>query len=166
MPTYTGIGSRNAPPVVLDAMEDLAVTLRELGYHLRSGGAKGSDQAFGRGAGQDATIYLPWPGYGVVEDGAQEFFPGDFPERIKLLAESAHAAWSRVHPRYRPFHYRNVYQVLGHREEPEPSQFIVCWTPMGKVVGGTATALRLAYRFKIPVFNLAVMPMTRVPDLI
>ena len=33
---------------------------------------------------------------------------------------------------------------------------MICWTPDGKIVGGTATALKLTMKYDIPVFNLGV----------
>jgi tRNA A37 N6-isopentenylltransferase MiaA len=35
-------------------------------------------------------------------------------------------------------------------------QKVICWTPGGKTVGGTATAIRLAERNQIEVINLAI----------
>jgi hypothetical protein len=61
MHTYAGIGSRRAPAEILTVMTALASQLAERGYTLRSGHAAGSDQAFERGAGTRAEIYLPWP---------------------------------------------------------------------------------------------------------
>jgi len=36
-----------------------------------------------------------------------------------------------------------------------PSKFLVCWTPSGAIVGGSATAINLSIKCGIPVFNLA-----------
>jgi len=36
------------------------------------------------------------------------------------------------------------------------SSFIICWTPKGKPVGGTATAIKLAKKVNIEVINLAL----------
>lgn len=39
--------------------------------------------------------------------------------------------------------------------EPEGfSKFVLCWTPAGAVIGGTATALQLADMLDIPVVNM------------
>jgi hypothetical protein len=57
---------------------------------------------------------------------------------------------------------RNVFQVLG-ADLRSPSRFLVCWTPDGAVdfsgykrgrTGGTGTAINLAAKHGIPVFNL------------
>ncbi|NYZ17456.1 hypothetical protein HL658_33350 [Azospirillum sp. RWY-5-1] len=62
---YTRIGSRETPPAVLEVMAAVGERLAQLGWVLRSGGAVGADQAFGRGcdrAGGRKEIFLPWPG--------------------------------------------------------------------------------------------------------
>ena len=50
-------------------------------------------------------------------------------------------------------HQRNVHQILGF-ELNNPVDAVICWTPNGDVVGGTATALKLAMKAGIPIFNL------------
>ena len=56
---YTGIGSRKTPKTILKLFTEVAIYLSKQGYILRSGGAKGADQAFERGAAKK-EIYLPW----------------------------------------------------------------------------------------------------------
>ena len=51
------------------------------------------------------------------------------------------------------FMTRNVYQVIG-KDLESPSKFVVCWTPKGEIVGGTAQAMKLAQKLDIPIFNL------------
>jgi len=151
---YTGIGSRKTPSDVQERMEKIATVCRLEGIRLRSGGASGADQAFGRGAQQHATIYLPWHGFGQVESGAEIHCPNEFPSWVKQLAEQVHPAWKNVHPKFRAFHYRNVLQVLGHSDEVKLPLFLCCWTQDAKVTGGTATALRLAQWLHVPIVNL------------
>ena len=38
----------------------------------------------------------------------------------------------------------------------DPVEFIICWTPGGKVTGGTGQAIRIAKDLDIRVFNLAL----------
>lgn len=49
---------------------------------------------------------------------------------------------------------RNANQVLGD-DLKTPVSFILCWTPNGDIVGGTAQAIRIAKLYRIPVFNFA-----------
>jgi hypothetical protein len=43
--------------------------------------------------------------------------------------------------------------ILG-KNLDEPVKFVVCWTPGGKVVGGTGVAIQIAHKNNIPVINL------------
>ena len=47
---------------------------------------------------------------------------------------------------------RNGYQILG-KDLKTPVRFVICYTPNGDRIGGTAQALRIAMDLKIPVFN-------------
>ena len=51
---------------------------------------------------------------------------------------------------------RNFFQVHGMIGEPS-SEFIICWTPNGALVGGTAQAMRLSKAVGIRIYNLATM---------
>ena len=65
MKYYAGIGSRETPKEIQDWFKIVAKYLEKNGYTLRSGGAKGADQAFERGVSEDdmKEIYLPWRGF-------------------------------------------------------------------------------------------------------
>jgi len=156
MPYYTGIGSRSTPPGVQASMTELAALLRGRGWRLRSGAAEGADQAFGRGAGAMADIYVPWRGFGYAERGARVvaldpnyLLDDDHMRCLKLGCPHVDRLSQGAHK----LHARNCYQVLGDSLS-DPSEFVVCWTPGGQVQGGTATAIRLARAAQVPVFNL------------
>lgn len=134
---YAGIGSRKTPLAVCGVMTRAARRLRERGWLLRSGGAIRADRAFEAGAGGAAEI----------------FRPEDATEASMEFASRYHPAWDRCNEIARKLHGRDVFQVLG-RTMDEPSRFIVCWTADGKDSGGTGTAIRIAWDYGIPVFNL------------
>lgn len=156
---YTGVGSRKTPVEVLERMRGLGYALARAGYLLRSGGADGADRAFERGARDGdgaAEIYVPWPGFndhpsGIVRRSLE----------AEAIARSAHPAWDRLSPAAKKCHTRNVHQVLGF-DLRTPSLFVVCWTPDGctgadtrtAMTGGTATAIVVAEKYAVPVFNL------------
>lgn len=136
-------------------MTDLACLLDRAGYVLRSGAAKGADTAFEAGAGT-AEIYLPWKGY--------NFHPSEryrVSEEALALAKTIHPAWGNLTTTAKLFHMRNCWQVLGPCLD-SPADFLICWTPDGcekeadrtEATGGTATAIVLARRRNIRVFNL------------
>lgn len=70
-----------------------------------------------------------------------------------LISETERIA-SEVHPAWdRGMHSRNCHQILGY-DLQSPVDAVICWTPDGKIQGGTATAIRVALKYNIPVFNL------------
>ena len=76
-------------------------------------------------------------------------------DEITELAKSVVGHWHNCGPYARGMHQRNVHQILGY-ELNDPVDAVICWTPNGNVVGGTATALKLAMKAGIPIFNLGV----------
>ncbi len=147
---YTGIGSRETLPEICSLIEKISIFLSEKNYILRSGGASGSDTAFSKNIDDNKKqIFLPWKGfnnnwdhkYPVLEDALK-------------LAEEFHPAWERCSNGDSKLHARNCYQVLGY-DLNSPSEFIICWTRGGKLVGGTAQALRIAIKYDIKIYNLA-----------
>lgn len=145
---YTGIGSRQTPPEILAKMTDIAKAKAALGIILRSGGADGADLAFEAGAGKLKEIWLPWPGF----NGSDSDSP--LPSQAAVdMASRIHPNWAACKRGARLLHARNCHQVLG-ANLMTPSEQVICWTPGGEVVGGTATALRIAMEWKIPILNL------------
>ncbi len=157
---FTGVGSRKAPAAVLDQIRQLSIDLSSRGYTLRTGGADGCDIVFEIGslsAGHPIELWLPWPKFKKREDG------GHFPTSVhESIARTLHPIFDKL-PNYAKYlHSRNVGQVLG-TDCDTPSEFLVCWTGDGaetegectSKTGGTATAIKLAARNLIPVFNLA-----------
>ena len=157
---YTGVGSRETPERVLEQMRAIAVALAQAGFTLRSGGAEGADTAFEQGArsveGARMDIYLPWRGF---NGNPSPLYTVD--QRALDVARRVHPAWHRLSPAARKLHGRNCYQVLGLSLDT-PSRLLVCWTSDGcesartrsAKTGGTGTAIELAERHGVPVFNL------------
>lgn len=151
---YAGIGSRMAPPPILDMMTAIARRLQEQGLVLRSGGAQGSDEAFARGA-TVKEIYLPEPGW---RGSTSPLHPLAllYPtwEAAREIARKHHPRWSALTGYERNLHTRNVYQVLG-VDLKTPSEFVVCWTSDGQDSGGTGQALRIARKHGgVEIYNL------------
>lgn len=157
---YAGVGSRKTPNDILATMEAAAEALDHLGWTLRSGHAPGADQAFERGAGRHAEVYLPWPSFeyhGWVGDLEADYILDRPTMAAYDVAAQVHPAWDKLKPGARHLHARNAHQVLG-ADLRTPVRFLLCWTPGGKVIGGTATAIRIAHRNGIDVRNLADGP--------
>ncbi len=136
---YAGIGARATPPIVLGQMRELGREFAIGGWTLRSGGAKGADQAFAAG---------------VAQRGPKEIFLArDATEAAIQLASKFHEDWSKCGPEVRKLHGRNAMIVLG-ADLNSPVKFVVCWTPLGKLTGGTRIAMKIAARHGIEVINL------------
>lgn len=148
---YAGIGSRETPDSVLKKMEELGARLANMGFVLRSGGASGADSAFERGCDSVEglkEIYLPWKNF---NNSGSQFYTVS--ESALEIAKKVHPKWKNLSRAGQLLHGRNVYQVLGYKLN-SPSSFVVCWTKGGEMVGGTATAMRLARSKFIPVFKI------------
>lgn len=164
---YTGIGSReNVPDDVLLLMRQLGAALARAGYVLRSGAAKGSDEAFEAGA-RDADgpveIYLPSAEWRDHPSPLAAPRMPSFKDAL-TLASYHHPRWDDLSRFERALMARNTMQVLGAMLH-QPASFLVCWAPRpvfadgGQLVdvqGGTGMAVRLAATFKIPRFHLGV----------
>ena len=153
---YAGIGSQETPPETLKAMRAAAARLRERGFILRSGGARGADTAFAEGAAGHAEIYLPWPEFNGNPS------PRAYPTTQAFeLTSDYHPDWAQMGERARMFMARNAHQVLGD-DLNTPSAFVLCWTPDGaethgersRATGGTGQAISIAHAHDIPVFNM------------
>lgn len=145
---YAGIGSRETPEEILEMMTKIAEGLSR-NYILRSGGADGADSAFEKGAGDKKISYIPWPGF---NGSTEECIP--VTSAAMKLAGEFHPGWMYLSYGAKKLHARNGYQILG-EDLNTPVDFVVCWTPGGKEVGGTAQAIRIAKANRIKVFNLA-----------
>lgn len=151
---YAGIGSRETPTKVLRQMEDIAARLRLKGWTLRTGHAPGADQAFEKGAGSQAEIFLPWYRFEEsvkVPEGAEIT---SSPHALAYgNAAEHHPQWFKLKQGARKLHARNSHIVLGWMLDV-PVKFVVCWTPDGAPTGGTGQALRIAHHECINVYNL------------
>jgi hypothetical protein len=141
---WTGVGSRRAPASMRPVFVDISRRFAAAGWTLRSGGADGADT---------------WCGDETPEGQREIYRPVDVCERALEIAASVHPAWHSCDEHARLLHGRNAYQVLG-RSLDAPSRVLVCWTPLGEAVGGTATAIRLAERHEIETINLGWAWMT------
>jgi hypothetical protein len=134
---YAGIGSRETPFEILDLMADIAEMLNTKGYILRSGGAVGADAAFAEGALWDSEIFKS-------EDAT--------PSAI-ALASKYHPNWGACQDYAKKLHGRNTMILFGEKLDTNV-ECVICWTPGGKVIGGTGMGIRVAMDHNIPVYNL------------
>lgn len=154
---YAGIGSRKTPPEERCQIRELALELNKQGYILRSGGAEGADTYF-EGAATNKEIFLPWDDYSrrpISRDTnpGSSYIQGATDAAVSFARRFIDGYEDRNHA-VRMLLARNMHQVLG-EDLKTPVDFVICWTPDGKVMGGTGHAIRLARSRDIPVYNLA-----------
>lgn len=156
---YAGIGSRSAPDTVLQDIRVVGYYLATHNYGLRSGGADGCDITFEHGcdiAKGSKQIFLPWksfnknnsPWFNIMEDA-------------HIIASQTHPTYKKLSKAARALIARNMHQILG-PDLNDPVQFVICWTPDGcekrsqysQRTGGTGSAIALADKWEIPVYNL------------
>lgn len=157
---YAGIGSRpkpnkHIPAAITTLAAGLASSLEQQGYTLRSGAAKGMDEAFESGvAGSNKEIYLPWPYFNNHRSGfTLESVSRELWSRMFQLAKEHHPAWQNVSGKAALLLMRNAQQILGF-DLKSPVDFVLAWTHDGRDSGGTGQAIRIARRRQIPVCNL------------
>lgn len=148
MKYYTGVGSRKTPSSIIRLMTETAAYLEKEGWILRSGGADGADSAFEAGVKDRGKMTI--------------FYANHANDEAMQLAASIHPAWDRCSPFAKKLHARNCFQVLG-PDLKTPSKMLICWTPDACVssktrsieTGGTGTAIALAEKYGVTIFNLA-----------
>lgn len=79
----------------------------------------------------------------------------DLIAETERIASEVHPAWDKCNEWAKGMHSRNCHQILGY-DLQSPVDAVICWTPNGNIQGGTATAIRIALKYNIPVFNLGV----------
>ncbi len=146
---YAGIGARKADEQALGLAEMYGSFLAKNGYILRSGGAKGMDTAFEKGHhNQQKEIILPWKSFNNNASTYYTIMP-----KAYAIAQSLHPNWDACSLGVKKLFARSVHQIMGIKLN-KPVEFVLCWTPGGKTVGGTAIGIQLAKKEGIPVFNI------------
>lgn len=167
---YAGIGSRTTPQGILETCFMIGNNLAIEGLTLRSGGAPGANTWFEKGVDSARKyalewhpelsqpimkeIYIPWNGFNGRTDAELGVYSEIAPEAFEI-AKKYHPYWDNLSEGAKKLQARNSYQVLGDPFD-NSVDFIVCWTPEGKITGGTGQALRIAKDLNIKVFNLAL----------
>ena len=128
-------------------MVKLSAKLNSEGYTLRSGGADGADLAFEQPS-TNKEIYLPWKNFNNNRSYLYDIAPEAF-----VLASQFHPVWDKLSPAVRKLMARNIHQITG-QDLNTPSSFVVCYTPQGKLTGGTRQAIEYAMSLGIEVINL------------
>ena len=148
---YTGIGAREAPKEILSMIEKIGGHMARKGYILRSGAAEGSSTSFEKGcdeAGGKKLIFLPWRGFNGNNSPLYTI-----PDRAFDIVKGLNPAWSAQSDSTKKLQARYAMTMLG-QQVKEPSACVLCYTPGGKQKGGTGFALKIAQKYRIPVFDI------------
>ena len=163
---YAGIGSRQTPENIAQDMFNIARTLADQGWSLRSGGATGADAAFNKGASYTTKtgdnpyeprkeIIIPWNNFNHLKAGDPGIcLPLDkFHIKYAKRAQSIEPWYKHCGGYVKTLKERNIAIIEG-LELNKPVDAVICWTPQGQIAGGTALGIRHAKMLNIPVFNL------------
>lgn len=166
---YAGIGSRETPEHILKIMTQVAEKLEKQGWTLRSGGATGADSAFQKGVTNYDQIFITEKTK-IMNKNKKGIVIKD----KKIISDAMYMIHSlQLHEKWEflinnptqnetvALHTRNIFQILG-EDLKTPVKMVVCWTKDGAKTleetsantGGTRTAIRLANKMGIPIFNL------------
>lgn len=154
--TYCGVGSRSTPSYILTYMRRIAKRLEHQLFTLYTGGADGADTAFLAGT-QIYKVFMPSHIHNQRISNRLDFIDcSDFPnwEEAVQTVYKYHPNPSTLNNFGISLMARNAYCVLG-EDLKSPVDFVLCWTPNGRDIGGTSQALRIARDYNIPIFNLA-----------
>ncbi len=152
---YAGIGSRQTPTDIIRIMEDIG-TLMAIDDHVcNTGAALGADQAFANGANKvrgPIKLSLPWGNYeaawvNTLHNKNVTVFHDKTHTKAAESVHKYHPGAARLTQGTFKLHARNYLIIEG-------CKLIICWTPEGKISGGTGQALRLSQDMGIPVMNL------------
>lgn len=155
----TGVGSRHITDEGKNRIIEVCKYLNNSNNIIRSGGADGSDTIFEENLNNCIKeIFLPWKGF------------NNNPSPYYNMINEAYSLASTIHPYYfrlktgsKKLHARNMCQVLGYNLD-KPSDILICWTKDGCYnehsstidTGGTRSAIVLADRYNIPIYNLNI----------
>ncbi len=155
---YAGIGSRGLTEEEWNLCHATGFWLATQGWHLKTGAAKGADQAFAEGAiqaGGKVTLCLPWPSYqkgwrnqqvrGAVKSVTLQYWH----KEAYASVEKHHPAPERLKDVGRMLHARNYLIV-------ENTAFVLAFPKTSKWggLGGTGQGIRVAADMGIQVIRL------------
>lgn len=150
---YAGIGSRETPWRIQDEFTQIAKSLEQKNYILRSGGADGADMAFESGvkAHDMKEIWLPWKRFN--HNTSSDILDWPLRPEVEEICKNIYSRWDISSDAVKKLHARNVYQILGNNLDV-PVDFVVCWTDRSEGdTGGTMFGVYLAKKRGIPVYN-------------
>ena len=132
---YAGVGSRETPVEIQQAMNDVAKELESAGYTLRSGNAIGADKAF-EGAPQPWSkdskgSVNQWSKYSHKVKNKEIFKAESATDKTRKIAKEIHANHTALNGVGLDLMARNTNQVFG-KNLDTPVDFVLAWTPLNE----------------------------------
>ncbi len=157
---YAGIGSRKTPEHIQRLMTEIAEILERRKFKLRTGYAIGSDQAFCRGVSSSRNKEIYNTDDCIINGDIVSYSKEDLKFAERMVKEY-HPIPKVLSGDNRKLIARNTFQIFGIGEVNVNSEFVICFTDDGAETnkttaetGGTGQAIRIAYDYGIPVYNL------------
>lgn len=163
----TGVGSRKTPVTMQPPITAIVRLLASRDHGIRSGAADRADTMFEEAALQcEARLQVFTTGHRHRRPHHTPLLtlPVQVQEEAARIAQAHHRGWHGMSEWARALHTRNVLQVLG-PSLTAPSKALICWAPgsvldakgrLRNVAGGTGQAVRIAYTYGVPAYNLAI----------
>lgn len=152
----TGVGSRSTPIEIMKEMTKIGEWCLDNNIWVRSGHAEGADWAFELGSQEKCIAYIPWASFNAhLKSRAKIRVLTDKEISMQTnLVNEIHPSPGRLSNGAFRLMRRNVCQIMGETTQSPLTNAVICWTEGGKLLGGTAFAMRLATKFNIPIFNM------------
>lgn len=153
---FAGIGSRSLPADACEFCTHISSQLFSMGWFLRSGNAKGADQAFEAAFNTNKEIFLPWENHNSRPSGPMHIALPNNPE-MEQVAAMFHSNWGGITEYARKLFTRNVAIIAGINMDDPVDVVVYCQDPEKDnwPFGGTNHAIRVANHLEIPCFNIA-----------
>jgi hypothetical protein len=150
------IGSREVGQDKVLLMEHIGEYIAQRGFFIGTGNAKGSDQAFSRGANRvdpgQVVLYLPWSSYEsqAIDALNKIMVPTQIQEeRWKQVAARNHPAWDHLSAGARKMMVRNAGIIIGSKA------VVACMSHKKNGGGGTGHGWRIAEELGIPKIDIS-----------
>jgi cell division protein ZapA (FtsZ GTPase activity inhibitor) len=152
---FAGIGSRDLPGDACEFCTHIGKQLFDMGWFLRSGNAKGADQAFEAAFLTNKQILMPWPNHNSRAEGPMHVAVPENQE-MERVAAHFHNNWAGITEYARKLFTRNVAIIAGINLDDPVDVVVYAQDPTKDnwPFGGTNHAIRVARHLKIHCYNI------------
>lgn len=160
------IGSRDIPPSKVKILESLGEEIVSRGWYIRTGNAKGADQAYARGGNKKdpsyVKLFLPWASYEIAAiHTLNKVYPNSCwdDKHLRVLTSIArehHPAWKNLSYGVKSLMIRNAAII-------QSSTLVVAYLNHNKKGGGgTGHGWRIAETLNIPRLDASTLNETEI----